>query len=217
VILVVSLAGLAGAVSIDGVDYTLSYTTFDAANAIYDVTLSIDTSGALFDQTLLKAVGFKIAAPPKIQGGTSITAAPGSWDFFFNGQFDAGGCSDSPDAGFTCWQNTGAGEVIGGSFTFTAHLDLNSVNDLATGAGGATLKALYVCADGDEDCQAASLETGTITLAQSGNDEQTGSNESTGNEQTTGSDDVAVPGPAPLALLGIGLVGLAVARGRRRR
>ncbi len=51
-----------------------------------------------------------------------------------------------------------------------------------------------------------------------GNEQVTGSNEqTTGNEQVTGSNEITVPGPAPLALIGIGLIGLAIGGRRRRR
>lgn len=218
VLAIALLAGPAQAVTFDGVDYTLSYTTFDAANAIYDVTLTIDTSGATFDQTLLKAAGFKIAAPSAIDDGSSLTAAPGSWTFYFNGQFDSGGCADSPDAGFTCWQNDGAGDTIGGTFTFTARLDLDSEDSLLTGLNAASLKALYLCADGDTSCEGLTQTSEPISLVTTGNEQTTGSNQvETGNEQTTGSNDVVVPVPAPLGLIGLGLVGLAIGGGLRRR
>jgi hypothetical protein len=221
------LAGPAGAVSFDGVDYTLSYTTIDAVNAIYDVTLTIDPSGATFDQTLLKAAGFKIAAQSKIEGGTSQTSAPGSWTFFFNGQFDSGGCADTPDAGFTCWQNNGAGEDIAdGPFTFTARLDLDAPASLLTGTDAASIKALYLCDSSDTSCEGLTqLSENTTLTPQGGNETPQGGNETPqggnetpqgGQETPQGGNETTVPGPAPLVLIGLGLGGMA-AWGRLRR
>jgi len=223
------LAGPADATTVDGVVYTLSYTTIDSVNAIYDVTLTIDASGATFDQTLLAAAGFKVAAPGNIEGGTSQAAAPGSWTFFFNGQFDSGGCADTPDAGFTCWQNDSGGEdIANGPFTFTARLDLDSPSSLFTDPDQASIKALYLCdSSAETSCNGINQLSEPTTLTQTGsnevttgsNDVTTGSNDVTtgSNDVTVGSNEVTVPGPAPVALIGLGLAGIALWGRIRRR
>ena len=149
------------------------------------IQLTLDTSGYNGSGTLLDAVSVKVAS--------SVTAVGSSvgvtnWSTQLGG-LSAAGC-DGSGSGFVCAQaNTLSDALAVPDGTYTFLFDVTPGSALLTGSFGSSVKALYVDSTGKQ----AGITSEDITLQ----------------------SPPAVPEPASLTLLGLGLAGIPFIRRKK--
>jgi hypothetical protein len=184
----------------NGATYWLTYSgaalpDADPNNETFRITLSIDTSGMAAAFYALDGAAIKVSATPNLVSAT-LVSAPGNlaeWAIVAGG-IDADGCSGN-GGGFVCadWVGAGVGTPVGGLLTFV--FDMTVANGtLFTGLSQASIKAHYVDVNGRK---IGDLTSENISLQEGGGPPQ------------------EIPEPQTLALLGLGLLGLALVRRKR--
>ncbi len=136
-----------------GSTYLLQYnpnnTTTSGADTVYDVFLTIDTSGYTGGGSFLNAVAIKIASSVDVPPST-LVAAPGgaaNWAVQFGG-INAGGC-DGAGNGFICAQDGQTAPVPNATaYTWEFHYATTAAID--TSSLGSAIKAQYVDASGNK-------------------------------------------------------------------
>lgn len=199
--LAVLLALFAGAayadpITVDGVVYTLIYdpnpVSTTATTETFRITYIADTSGYDQGDAFLTAISFKVASTAALEElGTvlvSASAAEFADESVVFGPTAANGCQAS-GGGWVCLEDTNDGgvPVPNGTLTFVFDVEVNT-GTLFTGTNEASIKALFLDADGRVNSQVS--ENITLQVSQ-------------------------VQEPGTLALLGSGLAGLGF-WGRRR-
>lgn len=165
-----------------GSSYTLTYTKTSNPN-IFDIFLTVNTTASTLPGDFLNAVAFKIAPNSSDITAASLLSFPSTFGSTLVGGLSAGGCAMGSD-GFVCSQSSSAtGVPVGSTYNYEWSVTLTSGGLLFTGAGAASIKALYVDSTGKQ----AGLTSEDITL-------QPGA---------------AVPEPSTLILLGTGAFGIA--------
>jgi PEP-CTERM motif-containing protein len=176
--------------------WDLTYTIVDAANFIYDFTLTA-TGGANLDYAYIDAVAIKVASNDSAyQGVQDLLSAPGgtnAWkDPLLLGTLNASACNEGSAAGFACTSAVGIepnGAAAGGTDQWVFRIDLkNTPGLLLTGIDAASIKARFTDADGNK---VGSLLSEDMTIT-------------------------PVPEPATLLLMGGGAVAAAFTRRRRK-
>jgi hypothetical protein len=166
-----------------GSSYTLTYSPTANPDA-FNVQLVVDTTGFTNSSTdFLNAVAIKITSADPV---VSLVSAPSTFTTVVPGGLSGSGC-DGAGAGFFCSQSSGLGVPVAGAgdiYTFNYLVTVGAPSDLFTGAGAASIKALYVGANGQQNgitSEGITLQPGTTPA----------------------------PEPTSFVLLGSGLLGLA--------
>ena len=181
--------GPGGCTSCLGSSYTLSYATTTTAN-VFDVTLVVDASGFSNPSSdLLNSVSLKVSSATPT---ATLISAPTGFSSTIAGGLSAGGCNGS-GSGFFCSESSGLGLAVGQPsdiYSFTWAVTVANAGVLFTGVDEASVKALYVGANGRQN----GITSENITLD---------------------SGMTAVPEPTSIALFGSGLLAAAGAIKRR--
>ena len=236
-LVVLGSAALASVVSADpigpdcgtcqGSIYTLTYSGSalpdnDPLHETFRVTLTIDSSAYSGGGLFIDSASVKIGSTASAVSLFSAPTGGAPWTAILGGIND-GGCDPNPNNGFVCANanGTSGGAPVGGTDQWVFDITLDN-GDLSTSA---SIKARYV--DGSDPAgKVGDLVSEDITLQTGSNDVTTGSNEvitgsndvvTGSNDVVTGSNEVTVPGPAPVALIGLGLAGIALWGRIRRR
>ncbi len=172
-----------------GSEITLDYSIVSSTNLL--ITLTIDTSsytGPLTDW--ISAVAIKPASQVAA-ASLSSTTAPGTWTFMLGGLAN-GNCTGS-GSGFMCAEDGTSAVTDGSSYQWVFDVTVASANKWLLDTLGASVKVNY---DNTTNCENGCLTSEGITLQ-------------------PGGPPLEVPEPQTLALVGLGLLGMAVARRRR--
>lgn len=195
-----------------GNSYTLKMTNLKNngnGTSSLDITLVIDSSGFnAFGPGNIGVGDLKSVAPKVVANDSSFIGVPtlllapggsGNWTTALGGESGAG-CTGVLD-GFLCSQAKFGSETdadLGGVLTFQWSATVKN-GTLLTGAGAASIKALFGCEDGTtENCKAHPQTSEEITL------------------QPGGPPPTRVPEPATLVLLGSGVAALLAKKGLRK-
>jgi hypothetical protein len=199
---------LSGCPSCQGATYQLQYNSANTktigGETIYDVFLTINTSGYNGGGGYIRDVSIKISDSEDISN-SSIVSAPGGSGFWTleAGGLNAGGC-DGNGNGYICAKDsTHAPLPFNGSYTW--EFDYAATGGLLTGSGKSDLKVEYTDAAGDK---VGGLVSNPITLTACG----TAGADSCGGVTTQS----AVPEPSSIALL-CGILAVAGGAVRRKR
>jgi PEP-CTERM motif len=181
--------GPTGCGSCLGSSYTLTYTATGNPD-VFDIFLTVNTSATTLPGDFLNAVAPKVSSSFV---SVSLISGPTSFTTEKDGGLSASGCDGSGNGFFCSGSSSVTGVPVGSGdiYNFEWQLTLAAPGDLFTSSDEASIKALFVDANGKQ----AGITSEDITL-------QPGTTPS-------------VPEPSTLMLLGTGVLGIAGAIKKR--